>query len=139
MDKELAIRMEKLYDFPDGEAEKYAIIAYFKQQEKVKNDLLNAAIDSQMLAAENITLSQQVAMGMTDKELEAYKQMQISDKYGGHDTNVNTNQETTETHKDINDTTVSMVENIIAKSEFTITDLILCIIAFLLFLLLITR
>lgn len=136
MDKQLAIRMEKVYDFPDGEAEKYAILAYFKEQERVKNDLLNAAVNSQMLAAENITLSQQVAMGLTDKELEAYKQTLISNKYGGEDTNINVNQDSQETHQTISNATISMNGKL---RNFTITDFILCIIAFLLFLLLITR
>lgn len=138
MDKELAVRMEKLYDFKDGEAEKYAVIAYFKQQEKVKNDLLNAAIGSQMIDPEHITLSQQVAMGMTDKELEAYRQIQISNKYGGQDTDVNINHKSKEPHRNIGNKTISMKGGI-SKSCFTFTNLILCVIAFLLFLLLITR
>ena len=49
MQKDLEIKMEKVYDFPDGETSKYDILAYFKQQEAVKNKLENAMIEDAMI------------------------------------------------------------------------------------------
>lgn len=50
MAKELEIKMEKVYDFPDGEASKYDILAFFKQQEAVKNKIENAMIEKAQAA-----------------------------------------------------------------------------------------
>lgn len=45
MAKQLDIKMEKVYDFPDGIAEKYDILAYFKEQESIKNKVQNQMIE----------------------------------------------------------------------------------------------
>ena len=38
MGKELGFETKKLYDLADKSAEKYAILAYFKEQERAKSD-----------------------------------------------------------------------------------------------------
>ena len=134
MEKQLAVKMNKIYDFPDGEAEKYAILAYFKEQQRVQNEIINSAVNEQLAATQNITLSQQIAMGLTDKELEIYKQNLINNRQGN---NINVSSESKEAFQHISTTNISMPDG--AGSGFTVTDLILCVIAFLLFLILITQ
>lgn len=46
MDKELAVKMEKKYDLPDKTAEKYEILAFFKEQERAANRAINESIGS---------------------------------------------------------------------------------------------
>ena len=61
--KQLAIRMNKLYDIQDGSAEKYEILAYFKEQEKARQNFLNSAVgvsDTQQIP---LSLSQRIEIG----------------------------------------------------------------------------
>lgn len=51
MEKELAVKMEKQYDLPDKTAEKYEILAYFKEQERAANRAINESIGSSVAKA----------------------------------------------------------------------------------------
>lgn len=107
MDKQLSFRIDKLYDFKDKEAQKYAVLAYFKEQEKAKNNILNAAATQD---------------NNTPADTPAFSPRRISDIQPAP-----TRQPDTTPHG-----------GFVIKG-FTFSDLMLCIIAFLLFLILVTH
>ena len=147
--KELAVSMEKDHDFADGEATRYNILAYFKEQEAEKNRILNAAVEKAIgspakvagsptaasstastVAEKPMTLSEQVTLGILNPAPSAPVATE----------NTNTN------NKSIKKEIKQTVENIraegsriIREHEFCVTDLLLCFIAFLLFVLIIIR
>lgn len=107
--KELAIRMEKAYDLPKSDASKYDILAYFREQEAAKNQLENAMIER--------TLSQTMPSGSVV-------------------TNNTTLQQAAPAQVSV-DCPHPKKSYLILGHEFTVTDLLLCFIAFFLFVLLI--
>lgn len=124
--EDLSFRIEKKYDIADNSAEKYDILAYFKEQERAKNAILNAAVGG-LLADDTpkpLSLSQQVAMGITNPAPETPAAV-IN----------NTIQQGKQKATQIRQQAVRIMH----KYDFSTTDLLLCIIAFLLFLILITR
>lgn len=123
-EKQIAVRMEKVQDFPNSDDAKYAFLAYFKEAEAAKNQLMNTIVDKSV----PLTLSQRVAMGIVgdSEEPEPAKQTKMVKKKKKIEV-VKTRKEEAE----------GRVQSICRS--FSFTDLILCVIAFLLFLLLITR
>lgn len=105
--KELSLRMEKVFDFPDKEAEKYEILAYFKEQEEAKNRQINSIIER----------------GVTAPVVS-----------GSQQTGFSTSNATQQITQDGNPRSQS---RIILRHSFSVTDFLLCIIAFFLFVLLI--
>ncbi|MBO5817547.1 MAG: hypothetical protein J6R26_06360 [Paludibacteraceae bacterium] len=101
--KELAIKMEKIYDLPESDTSKYSILAFFREQEAAKNKLESAMIATQSgIIATNKPAAQQSAPTQVSVNC---PHPQKSYLIFGH--------------------------------EFTVTDLLLCFIAFFLFILLI--
>lgn len=111
--KELALKMEKVFDFPDKEAEKYEILAYFKEQEKAVNRQINSIIEGSVVAP--------VINGLQT----------------GITTDSATPQQTVHTDTRTAHTDIFRQSRVILRDSFTITDLLLCIIAFFLFVLII--
>ena len=101
--KELAIKMEKIYDLPESDTSKYNILAFFREQEAAKNKLENAMIATQSgIIATNKPAAQQSAPTQVSVDCPHPKKSYL-----------------------------------IFGREFTVTDLLLCFIAFFLFVLLI--
>lgn len=111
--KELAFRMEKVFDFPDKEAEKYEILAYFKEQEKAVNRQINSIIEGTV-----------VAPTITGSHAEPTINSVIP-------------QQTVRTDPRIVHTDTPRQSRVILCDSFTVTDFILCIIVFFLFVLII--
>lgn len=105
--KELALRMEKVFDFPDKEAEKYEILAYFKEKEEAKNRQINSMIEG--------AIATPIASG--------------SSQTGSSASNIT--QQATQVDNSRNQS------RIILRRSFSTTDLLLSIIAFFLFVLII--
>lgn len=137
MSKQLAVKMEKVYDLRDGSAEKYRILAYLKEEEAIKQKLLQAATD-QILGTVTknaeapeqeqvpMSLSQQVTLGITSPQ-------------PANVTNVSNDNRRTFT-KEIQQTIKNISvegKRVIQNHDFTVTDLLLSIIAFFLFILII--
>lgn len=99
--KELAIKMEKIYDLPESDTSKYSILAFFREQEAAKNKLESAMIATQS--------------GIIDKPAA---------------------QQSAPTQVSVN-CPHPQKSYLIFEHEFTVTDLLLCFIAFFLFILLI--
>ena len=118
--KELALKMEKVFDFPDKEAEKYEILAYFKEQEKAVNRQINSIIKESVAAP--------VVNGLqTRTTIDSATPQQT----------VHTNTRTAHTDTRTAHTDIFRQSRLILRDSFTITDLLLCIIAFFLFVLII--
>lgn len=142
MGKQLAVKMDKLYDLRDGSAEKYRLLAYFKEEEAVKNTLLQAATAKVLgtvakdVAAGNaaapeaeqapMSLSQQVALGIIEPA-------QTNVTNVSNDNRRTFTKEVQQTIKNIRVEGAKMIQ----EHDFTVTDLLLSIIAFFLFILII--
>ncbi len=130
MNKQLVISMEKDHDFADGEAARYNILAHFKEMEAEKNRILNAAVEKATGTPEKaseapMTLSQQVALGI----------LRPAPANVTNTTNDNRQSFTKEVTQTVRNIRVEGAR-VAQEHGFTVTDLLLSIIAFFLFILL---
>lgn len=112
--KELTIRMEKMYDLPKSDASKYEILAFFREKEAAKNQLENAMIEQTQT---RLALSQTTPNGAVVNNKPIVQQ-------------------SVPTQVSINCPHPNK-SYLIFGHNFTVTDLLLCFIAFFLFVLLI--
>lgn len=111
--KEFAIKMEKVLDLPKGEAEKYDILAYFKEQEAIKTKVENAMIEQiQTVSALSQETPNRAVISNIAATPQAPTQVSVTCPHPNK-------------------------SFLIWDHYFTVTDLLLCFIAFFLFVLLI--